>query len=60
MPLTHFRLTGDGQLMFLPETRASSLEPATAEPWRSTSLTSDREEGLACLDSFWIDLGGEG
>ncbi len=60
MPLTHFRFTGDGQSKFWPETRVSSLEPATAEPWRSTSLTSDREEGLACLDSFWIDLGGEG
>jgi hypothetical protein len=59
MPLTHFRFTGDGPSLFLPEPRVSAMEPATIEPWRSTS-SSDREEAPPCLDNLWIDLGGEG
>jgi len=59
MPLTHFRFTGDGPFMFLPETRVSSMETATVEPRRSISSSNDREE-LSCLENLWIDLGGEG
>ena len=60
MPLTHFRFTPDGPSMLLQETRVSSMEPATIEPWRSISSASEREEAPPCLDNLWIDLGGEG
>jgi hypothetical protein len=61
MPQTHFRFPWDARSIHSLEMRGSTGEPTTVDLWRSANSANDRDDVLpSSLDSFWIDLGGEG
>jgi len=61
MPQTYFRFAWDARSNHSLEMRNFSVEPTTVDLWRMSNSSNDREDVLpSSLDSFWIDLGGEG
>ena len=47
--------------MLALEMTASSIESIPSEPWKTGYSANDAEDGrTSSLDSYWIDIGGEG
>ena len=58
---TLLRFSMDGPSMLALEMTASSIESIPSEPWKTGYSANDAEDGrTSSLDSYWIDIGGEG
>jgi hypothetical protein len=61
MHSTVFRLAVEAHSMLALEMTTSSVESIPSEPWKIGYSANDAEDGCTCgLDSYWIDIGGEG
>jgi hypothetical protein len=58
---TLFRFPVDARSMLALEMTTSSMESIPSEPWKTGFSVKDAEDGCtSSLDSYWIDIGGEG
>ncbi len=58
---THFRFSVDGRSLLALELTAASIESTPSESWKKGYSANDGEDGFtSTLDSYWIDIGGEG
>jgi hypothetical protein len=58
---THFRFSMDACSMLALELTATLIEGSLSEPWKAGCSPNDAEDGCTrSLDSYWIDIGGEG
>lgn len=58
---TLFRFPVDARSMLALDMSASSMESLPSEPWKTGYSSNYVEDGCASgLDSYWIDIGGEG